>query len=282
MIWGAGLYLAGTQEEAIRRVEPAHDERYKWFAPFGFVRYADEQGRTWGTPGAPARIPSLRDGVAAEGVVLRHAGPGDRRHQVDRGEVSRAGGLHDPLGRGPVAGGVRRAAALVRPRRDAGVRGIGGNEHTSPAVRGRAAKRTDARRAAARVRGVTHGRSVGEGRNARTVCALRPSPSCASRPRPLPRSGRGVRAVGVGTSLQGAGKAASHRRSREARRDPAAASLSRTSGEISDAAWYPKLEKRETPISAPVQGKRICRLTPKVERLRRGQCRRKAGWFSQS
>jgi alkanesulfonate monooxygenase SsuD/methylene tetrahydromethanopterin reductase-like flavin-dependent oxidoreductase (luciferase family) len=64
MIWGAGLYLAPTQEEAIRKVEPAHDERYKWFAPFGFVRYADAQGRTWGTPGAPARIPSLRDGVA--------------------------------------------------------------------------------------------------------------------------------------------------------------------------------------------------------------------------
>src|SRR6201991_2103553 len=32
MIWGAGLYLAGSQEEAIRKVEPAHDERYKWFA----------------------------------------------------------------------------------------------------------------------------------------------------------------------------------------------------------------------------------------------------------
>jgi alkanesulfonate monooxygenase SsuD/methylene tetrahydromethanopterin reductase-like flavin-dependent oxidoreductase (luciferase family) len=63
MIWGTGLYLARSQEEAIRRVEPAHDERYKWFAPFGFVRYADEQGRTWGTPGAPAKIPSLRDGV---------------------------------------------------------------------------------------------------------------------------------------------------------------------------------------------------------------------------
>jgi alkanesulfonate monooxygenase SsuD/methylene tetrahydromethanopterin reductase-like flavin-dependent oxidoreductase (luciferase family) len=61
--WGAGIYLAPTQEEAIRRVEPAHDERYKWFAPFGFVRYADEQGRTWGTPGAPARTPFLRDGV---------------------------------------------------------------------------------------------------------------------------------------------------------------------------------------------------------------------------
>jgi hypothetical protein len=63
MIWGTGLYLAGSQEEAIGRVEPAHDERYKWFAPFGFVRYADEQGRTWGTPGAPASIPSIRDGV---------------------------------------------------------------------------------------------------------------------------------------------------------------------------------------------------------------------------
>src|SRR5882762_1034786 len=39
MIWGAGIYLADTQEEAIRRLEPSHDERYKWFAPFGFVRY---------------------------------------------------------------------------------------------------------------------------------------------------------------------------------------------------------------------------------------------------
>src|SRR5438093_2477099 len=63
MIWGAGLYLADTPEEAKRRVEPSHDERYKWFAPFGFVRYADERGRTWGMPGAPAQQPTLRDGV---------------------------------------------------------------------------------------------------------------------------------------------------------------------------------------------------------------------------
>jgi alkanesulfonate monooxygenase SsuD/methylene tetrahydromethanopterin reductase-like flavin-dependent oxidoreductase (luciferase family) len=63
VIWGAGLYLARSRDEAIRRIEPAHDERFKWFAPFGFVRYADEQGRTWGTPGAPARIPSIHDGV---------------------------------------------------------------------------------------------------------------------------------------------------------------------------------------------------------------------------
>ncbi|HVH74555.1 MAG TPA: LLM class flavin-dependent oxidoreductase [Stellaceae bacterium] len=63
MIWGAGIYLANSREEAMRRVEPSHDERYKWFAPFGFVRYADAEGRTWGTPGAPARIPSLAEGV---------------------------------------------------------------------------------------------------------------------------------------------------------------------------------------------------------------------------
>jgi len=63
---GLGLYMADSQEEAIRRCEPYHDERYKWFAPFGFVRYADEHGRPWGTPGAPTRIPTLRDGVAQQ------------------------------------------------------------------------------------------------------------------------------------------------------------------------------------------------------------------------
>lgn len=63
VIWGAGLCLAKSEEDAIRLIEPSHDERYKWFAPFGFVRYADEQGRTWGTPGAQARTPSLRDGI---------------------------------------------------------------------------------------------------------------------------------------------------------------------------------------------------------------------------
>ena len=63
LCWGVGLYLAETQHEAIRRVEPYHDERYKWFAPFGFVRYADDEGRPWGTPGAPARAPSIQEGV---------------------------------------------------------------------------------------------------------------------------------------------------------------------------------------------------------------------------
>ena len=63
LAWQGGFYLAGSQEEAIRRLRPYHDERYKWFAPFGFVRYVDAQGRPWGTPGAPARLPKLEDGV---------------------------------------------------------------------------------------------------------------------------------------------------------------------------------------------------------------------------
>ena len=60
---GLGFYMAESREAAIRKVEPAHDERYKWFAPFGFVRYADAEGRPWGTPGAPARVPTIHDGV---------------------------------------------------------------------------------------------------------------------------------------------------------------------------------------------------------------------------
>jgi alkanesulfonate monooxygenase SsuD/methylene tetrahydromethanopterin reductase-like flavin-dependent oxidoreductase (luciferase family) len=63
VIWGAGLYLADSRETAIRELEPAHDERFKWFAPFGFVRYADEHGRTWGSPGAPTTVPKLAEGV---------------------------------------------------------------------------------------------------------------------------------------------------------------------------------------------------------------------------
>ena len=63
MIWGAGVYLADSEAEAIKKLEPAHDERFKWFAPFGFVRYADQHGRTWGSPGAPANVPKLAEGV---------------------------------------------------------------------------------------------------------------------------------------------------------------------------------------------------------------------------
>ena len=61
---GIGFCIADSQQSAINKVRPYHDERYKWFAPFGFVRYTDSQGRPWGTPGAPVRVPSIEDGVA--------------------------------------------------------------------------------------------------------------------------------------------------------------------------------------------------------------------------
>ena len=121
MIWGAGVYLADSEEEAIRKLEPAHDERFKWFAPFGFVRYADEHGRTWGTPGRARRRALAARRGQAEGLVLRPAEAGDRRHQVDRRQISRAGEFHDPLGRRAAAQGVQGAAHLVRQGRDAGV-----------------------------------------------------------------------------------------------------------------------------------------------------------------
>ena len=111
VIWGAGLYLADTPEEAKRRVEPSHDERYKWFAPFGFVRYADEQGRTWGTPGAPARVPSLADGIQQKAWFC-----GPPAHVIDgirsiEAQVSGPRGLHDPLGRGHPARASSRSSS---------------------------------------------------------------------------------------------------------------------------------------------------------------------------
>jgi len=63
MCLGMGFCIDDTQQKAIDHVRPYHDERYKWFATFGFVRYTDEQGRPWGTPGAPARLPLIEDGV---------------------------------------------------------------------------------------------------------------------------------------------------------------------------------------------------------------------------
>ena len=75
MALGVGFYLADSEEEAVRRVRPQHDERFKWFAPFGFVRYTDDQGRAWGTPGAPAGIPNLEDGVAQKAWIC---GPPER------------------------------------------------------------------------------------------------------------------------------------------------------------------------------------------------------------
>jgi len=63
LCWGVGVFLAGSVEEAIERLEPYHDERYKWFAPFGFTRYAEGERPPESTE-APADLPSLREGIA--------------------------------------------------------------------------------------------------------------------------------------------------------------------------------------------------------------------------
>jgi len=70
LAWGAGLFLADSVEAGIDGVRPYHDERYKWFAPFGFVRYADEQGRPWGTPGAPTGVPMIEEGVRQKAWLI--------------------------------------------------------------------------------------------------------------------------------------------------------------------------------------------------------------------
>jgi alkanesulfonate monooxygenase SsuD/methylene tetrahydromethanopterin reductase-like flavin-dependent oxidoreductase (luciferase family) len=61
---GLAFYLGDSKQAAIESVRPYHDERFKWFSKFGLVRYVDDDGRMWGTPGAPARLPHVEDGVA--------------------------------------------------------------------------------------------------------------------------------------------------------------------------------------------------------------------------
>ena len=92
MAVGFGFYIADTQQEAIDRVRPYHDERYKWFAPFGFVRYTDSQGRPWGTPGAPSRVPTIEEGVA-QNVWL--CGPSGRFIDFLRSLEEKYPGLED-------------------------------------------------------------------------------------------------------------------------------------------------------------------------------------------
>jgi alkanesulfonate monooxygenase SsuD/methylene tetrahydromethanopterin reductase-like flavin-dependent oxidoreductase (luciferase family) len=92
MALGFGFYIADTQEEAINRVRPYHDERYKWFAPFGFVRYTDSEGRPWGTPGAPARVPRIQDGVQQKAWFC---GPPDGFVKFLKGMEEKYPGLED-------------------------------------------------------------------------------------------------------------------------------------------------------------------------------------------
>ena len=102
---GLGFYMAESREAAIRKVEPAHYERYKWFAPFGFVRYADAEGRPWGTPGAPARAPTIREGVEQKAWMV--GTPADCIALIREYEAKYPGldqlMLHWPEGVGPAA-----------------------------------------------------------------------------------------------------------------------------------------------------------------------------------
>jgi len=75
---GIGFYIADNENDAMESLRPFHDERFKWFAPFGFVRYADEEGRVWGTPGAPARTPRIEDGVQQKAWIC-----GPPSHQIE-------------------------------------------------------------------------------------------------------------------------------------------------------------------------------------------------------
>ena len=75
---GIGFYIPDNENDAMERLRPFHDERFKWFAPFGFVRYADEEGRVWGTPGAPARTPRIEDGVQQKAWIC-----GPPSHQIE-------------------------------------------------------------------------------------------------------------------------------------------------------------------------------------------------------
>ena len=60
---GFDFYLSDDPEEAYQAMEPLHDEVFKQAVPFGFMRYMDEEGRMWGTPGAPSRSPTLEDSI---------------------------------------------------------------------------------------------------------------------------------------------------------------------------------------------------------------------------
>ena len=78
LAWGGGLYLAPTLQEGIDGVRPYHDERYKWFAPFGFVRYADEHGRTVGHARCSGWVPTIEEGVRQKAWLVGPARPCDR------------------------------------------------------------------------------------------------------------------------------------------------------------------------------------------------------------
>ena len=66
MALGIGFCIGDSQEAAINQVRPYHDERYKWFAPFGFVRSAIPilKGAPGELPARPWAYPALKMGCS--------------------------------------------------------------------------------------------------------------------------------------------------------------------------------------------------------------------------
>ena len=70
MALGIGFCIGGTQQQAMDSVRPYHDERYKWFAPFGFVRYNRFPRQGLGNARGSLRRAQNRRRSGAEGLGL--------------------------------------------------------------------------------------------------------------------------------------------------------------------------------------------------------------------
>ena len=115
MALGFGFFLGDTVEEAVERVRPFHDERYKWFAPFGLVRYVDEQGRMWGSPRRTRSHAHRRGRRPAEGLDLRPARGLHRDLPRARGEVPRPRGRRTPVARRYAVARAQQPAGSLLP-----------------------------------------------------------------------------------------------------------------------------------------------------------------------
>ena len=119
---GFGFYIADTVEEAVERVRPFHDERYKWFAPFGLVRYTDEAGQDVGFPRRSGPHAHGRGRRAAEGLDLRPARKVHRDLARTGGEVPRPRGHRAPMARGYALARGQRPVGYILPRGHASLR----------------------------------------------------------------------------------------------------------------------------------------------------------------
>ena len=130
---GLGMYIADSQEEAIRARRAVPRRAVQVVRAVRLRALRRRAGAALGdarAPRPPADDPRWR---GAEGVAVRDA-LGDRgRAKRVPGSVSRPGPGADPLGRGDAAGRVQGAASDLRPRGDAGLPGARLAAHGLPA-----------------------------------------------------------------------------------------------------------------------------------------------------